>query len=109
MNRQDIVRVAGFICTSVILTAALGGCAAPLILGVPAVVFTEVLPRAVNGKGLAEDGVDMATGKDCRLVEGAVRKDRKFCETRDSPQTKKDFKGFSDLKAEPSKRLHLNY
>ena len=89
--------------------ATLGGCAAPLVLGVPAVVFTEVLPRAANGKGLAEDGVDMATGKDCRLIEGAVRKDRKFCETRGSPETKKDFKGIPDLKAGSSNRLHLNY
>ena len=71
----------------------LEGCAAPLVAGVPLVVYTEVLPRAVNGKGLAEDGVDLVTDKDCRVIEGVVRKNRKFCETRGSPQTDKDFKG----------------
>jgi hypothetical protein len=75
------------------LTVMLGGCAAPIVMGVSPLVYTEVLPRAVNGKGLAEDGVDAATGKDCRVIEGTVRKDRKICETRGSPQTDKDFKG----------------
>jgi hypothetical protein len=69
------------------LTVMLGGCAAPLV------VYTEVLPRAINGKGLAEDGVDAATGKDCRVIDGVVRKDRKICEVRGSPETDKDFKG----------------
>ncbi len=63
------------------------------VLGVPTFVATEVAPRAVNGKGLAEDGVDAATGKDCRLIEGTVRRDRKLCETKGSPETEKDFKG----------------
>ena len=76
-----------YICMIAFLTVLLEGCAAPLV------VYTEVLPRAVNGKGLAEDGVDMATGKDCRVIDGMVRKDRKICEARGSPQTDKDFKG----------------
>ncbi len=54
---------------------------------------TEVAPRAVNGKGLAEDGADAVTGKDCRVIEGTVRKDRKLCEARGSPATHHDFKG----------------
>jgi hypothetical protein len=61
----------------------------------PAVfAVTEVAPRAVNGKGLAEDGADAVTGKDCRVIEGTVNKDRKVCETRNSKATDKDFKGF---------------
>jgi hypothetical protein len=73
----------------------LQGCAGPLLLGIPvSFIATEVAPRAVNGKGLVEDGVDMATGKDCRLIEGTVREDRQFCEERGSPETDKDFKGF---------------
>ena len=70
-------------------------------LGIPlTVTATEVVPRAVNGKGLAEDGVDVATGKDGRVIEGAVRKDRQTCEPRGSPETEKDFKGFSGLAGE---------
>jgi hypothetical protein len=97
-----------YICLTGVSACLLAGCAAPLVLGVPAVFVTEVAPRAVNGKGLAEDGVDMATGKDCRMIESAVRKDRKFCETRGSAPTQKDFKGFSSLQATSEKSLHLN-
>ncbi len=57
-------------------------------------MVTEVAPRAVNGKGLAEDGADAVTGKDCRVIEGTVREDRKLCEERGSRATDKDFKGF---------------
>lgn len=70
------------------------GCAGVVLLGIPLdFVTTEVLPRAVNGKGLAEDGADLVTGKDCRLIEGAARSDRQVCETRGPPVTDKDFKG----------------
>jgi len=82
-------------CAACSLMTALSGCAATLIAGVPDIVVTEVVPRAYNGKGLAEDGADMATGKDCRVIEGTVRKDRKICEDPDSPETKKDFKGLA--------------
>ena len=71
------------------------GCVAPLVPGVSNLVLTEVAPRAINGKGLAEDGADAVTGKDCRLVEGLSRKDRKICETRNSRATRKDFKGLA--------------
>ena len=81
-----------------VFTGPLSGCAAAIFAAIPVnLVTTEVLPRAVNGKGLVEDGVDLATGKDCRLIEGSVRNDRKICETRGSPTTKKDFKGLSGL------------
>jgi len=76
-------------CTAGLAFAWLAGCAAPGFF-----VVTEVAPRAVNGKGLAEDGADAVTGKDCRVIEGTVRKDRKLCEDRGSPATDKDFKGF---------------
>jgi len=80
-----------------LLTTMLGGCAGPLILGLPLVVYTEVFPRAVNGKGLAEDVADLVTGWDCRVIEGVIRKNRQFCEDRGSPETKKDFKGLLGL------------
>ena len=80
----------------------LAGCGAPVILGVPVdFTTTEIVPRAVNGKGLAEDGADAVTGKDCRLIEGTVRQDRKLCEDRGSPATKKDFKGAMGFSGKP--------
>jgi hypothetical protein len=76
----------------------LTGCAGIVVFGIPATfVTTEVVPRAVNGKGLIEDGVDVVTGKDCRVIEGTVRKDRQTCEPKGSPETKKDFKGLLGL------------
>jgi hypothetical protein len=36
-------------------------------------------------------------GKDCRVIEGATRKDRDFCEPHNSPATKKDFKRLSGV------------
>src|SRR5579864_622368 len=76
----------------------LAGCAAVVIAGIPIdFVTTEVIPRAVNGKGLVEDGADLVTGKDCRVIEGTIRKDRQICETRNSRATAKDFKGVSSL------------
>lgn len=77
-------------------TGLLSGCAAAIFGAIPINIFTtEVIPRAINGKGLVEDGVDLATGKNCRLIEGTVRSDRKVCETKNSPATRKDFKGLS--------------
>ena len=70
----------------------LTGCAGT-IFGVPTLFATEVAPRAVNGKGLAEDAADEATGKDCRIIEGTTHEDRKICEEKHSPATRGDFKG----------------
>lgn len=78
------------------LAIPLASCAGT-IFGVPTLVATEVAPRAVNGKGLAEDGADAVTGKDCRLIEGTIHKDRKICENKDSPATQNDFKGAEGL------------
>jgi hypothetical protein len=87
MPRQ--IRKKTFLCFQLCLGLALSGCVSPALFAA-----TEIAPRAVNGKGLAEDAADMATGKDCRLVESAINKDRKLCEPKGSAQTKKDFKGF---------------
>lgn len=97
LYHRHILWTVGCIYANIILVNALGGCALPVVAGASPIVYTEVLPRAVNGKGLVEDGVDRATDKDCRVIEGAVRKDRKFCETRGSLQTDKDFKGLSGV------------
>jgi len=81
-----------------LLAGSLAGCAAVVIAGIPIDFITaEVVPRAINGKGLVEDGVDVVSGKDCRVIEGTVREDRQICEPRGSPATKKDFKGISGV------------
>jgi hypothetical protein len=81
-------RGVGAVCAAGLVLLGLAGCVEPAFF-----VATEVAPRAVNGKGLAEDGADAVSGKDCRVIEGTVNKDRKVCETRGSPATHKDFKG----------------
>ena len=74
----------------------LSGCV--VVAAVPAsFIATEVVPRAINGKGLPEDAADLVTGKDCRVIEAALRKDRQICEPRGSPEARKDFKGLSGL------------
>ncbi len=90
---------------ALLVVGPLSGCAAVVIAGIPITFFTtEVVPRAVNGKGLVEDGVDVVTGKDCRVIEGTLRDDRKLCEKRGSVATKKDFKGLSGLLPDEEKK-----
>jgi len=48
---------------------------------------------AVTGKGLGEHGLDLVTGKDCRILEGLLRDERELCEDRDSVATQDDFRG----------------
>ena len=90
---REEARAVGIAC---LCTVFLGSCV--IVAAVPAsFVVTEVVPHAINGKGLPEDAADLVTGKDCRVIEGIVRKDRQTCETRGSPETRKDFKGLSGL------------
>ena len=62
-------------------------------------VLTDILTGAsiistvTTGKGATEIALDIMTGKDCRLLEGALREDREFCEEQGSPATEEDFKG----------------
>jgi hypothetical protein len=74
----------------------LGGCALPFA---GSLAFTDILTgvslvsTATTGKGTTEVALDIVTGKDCRLLEGALREDRDFCEEPGSPATEDDFKG----------------
>jgi hypothetical protein len=94
---RSIVKAVGIGC---VCMACLGGCA----LAPASFIVTWVVPHAINGKGLPEDAADLVTGKDCRVIEGIVRKDRKTCETRGSPETRKDFKGLAGLLDDGTRR-----
>jgi len=68
-----------------LLALLTGGCA----LGVAATGASV----AASGKTVTDHALDAATGKDCRLVQGASRSDRDVCEKPGSAATRKDFKG----------------
>ena len=77
-----------------------GGCAAPIVGSLTVghlVSAASAVTIAAKGKGVSEIVLDAATGKDCRFLEGAVRKDREICETPGSPATRSDFKGVSTV------------
>jgi hypothetical protein len=46
-----------------------------------------------SGKSMGEHALSAVAGKDCRVVEGAARADRKICEEHGAPATERDFKG----------------
>ncbi len=75
---------------------ALGGCATavigPLTLSHISTIAT-VTTMTVKGKGVGEVAMDVATGKDCRVMEGIVRQSRAICEVPGSSATDGDFKG----------------
>ncbi|MGQ0664863.1 MAG: SPOR domain-containing protein [Pseudomonadota bacterium] len=62
---------------------------------------TSILSTLITGKGFGEHVLDLATGEDCRLLETALRDDRKFCEPHGSAATAKDFKGLASLLGPP--------
>ncbi len=76
----------------------LSGCALPVA---GSLALTDILTgatiitTATTGKGTTEIALDIMTGQDCRLIEGALREDRDFCEEEGSPATKEDFKGLA--------------
>ncbi len=80
----------------------LAGCAAPIIGGL---TVSQVMTAATvgsylaTGKGTGELALSIATGKDCRVLEGALRKDREICEDPQSPATAGDFKGLPTIVA----------
>lgn len=55
--------------------------------------IATVTTMTVQGKGVGEVALDVATGKDCRVMEGLVRRSRSICEVPDSAATNDDFKG----------------
>ncbi len=87
---------------AVVLVAITSGCMGAII-GAPlldhAITATSAIMTASSGKGVAEYALDAATGKDCRILESALRQDRKLCETRGAPATARDFRGLDSLGA----------
>ena len=86
--------------TTLTLSLATGGCALPVLGGFGLnEIFSgaSVSATLLSGKGLTEYALDSVTGLDCRLIHGALRSDRKFCEIPGSPATDKDFKGLVSL------------
>lgn len=74
-----------------------GACAVPVV--VAGLTLNDIATgfsltsTVISGKGLGEHVLDVTTGKDCRIIEGVLRKDRQLCEERGSAATEKDFKG----------------
>ena len=87
---------------AVVLAAGTSGCMGAIV-GAPlldhAITATSAIMTASSGKGVAEHALDAATGKDCRILESALRQDRKLCETRGAPVTARDFRGLDSLGA----------
>lgn len=77
--------------TILILAVSLSGCAGTIVAGL---TLSELLTAGsigstlITGKGLGEHAMDMATGKDCRIIEGVFRADRDICEEEGSGATK---------------------
>lgn len=89
-----------------------GGCAVPIIGPLTLTHLSSIATAATmttEGKGAGEVALDLATGKDCRMMEGFFRNDREICEQRGSTATQHDFKGVIALLTNdpaPSDELH---
>ncbi|MBE9557302.1 MAG: hypothetical protein IMF08_10640 [Proteobacteria bacterium] len=89
---------------------ALSGCGLPLLAGMTLVELStagSVISTAATGKGLSEHAMDVATGRDCRIIDSMVRADRKLCERRNSPALNKDWKGLASIDGEPYTALPI--
>jgi hypothetical protein len=74
----------------------IAGCAARLLGSITLnhiVAVTSATTTAWSGKGMGELALDHVTGKDCRFLDGALRKDRDVCEPEGSAATEEDLKG----------------
>jgi len=84
----------------IVIAFALTGCATPLFAGLTLSEFglaVSLFTTAATGKGLGEHAMDVATGRDCRVVEGLAREDRTICERENSPALEDDWKGLASL------------
>jgi len=63
--------------------------------GCVAGVAAEAVSVGTTGKTLGDHALSATSGKDCKVLEGAVRSDRDVCEEPGSPATKRDAKGIA--------------
>jgi len=74
----------------------LSGCATAVVGGITLGEITTAAGIAsvgATGKGLPDHALSAMTGKDCRVLEGIVRRNRQICEEPGSPATAEDFHG----------------
>ncbi len=88
-----------------LLAGALGGCSTPLFAGLTlgeVGLVSSLFTTAATGKGLGEHAMDAATGRDCRILEGLAREDRRICERENSPAAEDDWQGLAGLAGDSS-------
>jgi hypothetical protein len=71
----------------------LGAAAALWTSGCMPLLLADVASGAATGKTMDEHALSAATHKDCRVLEGIARTDRRVCEEHGAPATEHDFKG----------------
>lgn len=106
MKRRHAPRAIRSTAILLVLAGLLSGCSAPIFAGMSVGelgLFSSLFSTAATGKGLGEHAMDAATGRDCRILEGLAREDRKLCERRNSPAIEKDWKGFAKLSRDPAR------
>jgi hypothetical protein len=67
-------------------------------------VAADIVSVGTTGKTIADHVLDVVTGEDCSLFQGAWRSDRDVCEPRETEVTTHDFKGLSDPGNSPEGR-----
>jgi hypothetical protein len=67
-------------------------------------VAADIVSVGTTGKTIVDHVLDVATGKDCSLFQGAWRSDRDVCEPRETEVTTRDLKGLSDPGNSPEGR-----
>ncbi len=63
------------------------------LVGCVPLLAADVASEVATGKTVGGHALSGVTGKDCDIIGGALRADRKVCEEPGAPATKKDFKG----------------
>ena len=67
-------------------------------------VAADIVSVGTSGKSIVDHVLDVVTGKDCNLFQGASRSDRDVCEPHETEVTTRDFKGLSDPDNSPDGR-----
>lgn len=81
-----------------------GGCETlnPITLGIGLASY------AATGKGFADHAIGTLTQRDCNILDGLLRSDRKRCEPHGSPAAQTGFKGLFASRGANEPRLRLS-